>query len=240
MSQVKILVVEDEILIADNICDTLEDLGYYTFEPAINYTEAITILKTEKPDIALLDINLSGAKSGIDIAKEINEKYQIPFVFLTSNTDKDTVGLAKQVQPQAYLVKPFTQEELFTSIEIAISNFNKKDSPSIKNKAENKGSLFVKEKGMFIKLNFEDILYIKSDHVYVEIILYNAKKHVIRISLNDIIHKLPDNFIRVHRGYIVNYNHLEKIQTNMLVINGLEIPLGKKYKENLLQKINIA
>ena len=121
-----------------------------------------------------------------------------------------------------------------------ISNFNKKDSPSIKNKAENKGSLFVKEKGMFIKLNFEDILYIKSDHVYVEIILYNAKKHVIRISLNDIIHKLPDNFIRVHRGYIVNYNHLEKIQTNMLVINGLEIPLGKKYKENLLQKINIA
>ena len=241
MSQVKILVVEDEILIADNICDTLTDLGYYTYEPALNYTEAISILEEESPDIAILDINLSGLKSGIDIAKKINNNFDIPFIFLTSNADKDTVTLAKEVQPQAYLVKPFTQEELFTTIEIALSNFNKSlDNSKIdNNKALAKDSLFIKENGMFIKIRFEDILYVKSDHVYVEIILTTEKKHVIRTSLNDILSRLNSWFIRIHRGYIINYKYLDQVYGNKLYVKGEELPIGKKYKEDILQKINL-
>ena len=84
MEKKKVLVVEDEIIIADNICDSLIDLGYEVTEPAINYTEAILIIEKEKPDIAILDIHLSGKKTGIDIAKKINENYNFPFIFLTS------------------------------------------------------------------------------------------------------------------------------------------------------------
>lgn len=62
MGKIKVLVVEDEIIIADNICDTLEDLGFETIEPAINYTEALALIETKKPDIAILDIQLSGKK----------------------------------------------------------------------------------------------------------------------------------------------------------------------------------
>lgn len=238
MSQIKILVVEDEILIADNICDTLTDLGYFTLEPALNYTEAILSLKTEAPDIVILDINLSGEKSGIDIAEVIKSQYDIPFIFLTSNADKNTVSLAKKVQPKAFLVKPFTQEELYSSIEIALSN-HIKHNLATSNNDKSKKVLFLKEKGIFIKIKLEDILYIKSDHVYIEVILSSEKKHVIRTSLNDILTKLNKNFIRIHRSYIVNSNYIDQIQSNKLFLNNSEIPIGKSYKNIILQKINI-
>jgi DNA-binding response OmpR family regulator len=90
MGKVKIVVVEDEIIIADHLCETLENLGYEVFEPAISYTEGKELIDTERPDIAILDINLSGRKDGIDLAKYIRENHDIPFIFLTSFADKAT------------------------------------------------------------------------------------------------------------------------------------------------------
>lgn len=242
MNEVKILVVEDELLIADNISNTLTDLGYSVLEPVINYTEAVNAIDLYNPDIAILDINLSGFKSGIDLAHLINEKYNFPFIFLTSNTDKETIDVAKKVSPPAYLVKPFTQEELYSAIEIALYNYStktnqentKKDNLLINN------SLFFKDRGVYVKVKFEEILYIKSDHVYVEIVLLNDKKYVVRLGLNDILEKTSNKFIRVHRSYIVNTDYIDEIQSSKLIVNEVEIPLGKKYKDDVLKKVNLA
>jgi DNA-binding NarL/FixJ family response regulator len=94
MSKIKILVIEDEIIIADHLCDILNELGYECFEPAINYTEAIDSLKTNQPDVAIIDIQLGGKKTGIDLAEYINENYNFPFIFLTSNSDPLTIEKA--------------------------------------------------------------------------------------------------------------------------------------------------
>ncbi|MEM7040268.1 MAG: response regulator, partial [Bacteroidota bacterium] len=112
MRKVKILVVEDEIIIADDIADTLEDLGYEVLGPVISYSAAIPLIEEEMPDLALLDLQLSGRKSGIDLGLKINETYQFPFIFLTSNSDKATLEEAKKVEPSAYLLKPYSKEEL--------------------------------------------------------------------------------------------------------------------------------
>lgn len=120
MGKVKIQVVEDEIVIADNICTILEKLGYDVLEPVINYSEAITQLEEERPDLCLLDIQLAGNKDGIDLAWKIKEDFNIPFIFLTSNADPRTVGRAKELAPPAYLVKPFNKDDLYTSIEIVL------------------------------------------------------------------------------------------------------------------------
>lgn len=240
MSKVKILVVEDEMIIADNICDALEDLGYEALEPAINYTEAIGRIEEEKPDIAILDIQLSGRKTGIDIAKKIRDYYNFPFIFLTSNSDSYTVNQAKEVMPPAYLVKPFTKEELYTSIEIALHNFSKKIGENNGDNLIIKDSLFVKDKGFYTKINFDDILYLKSAHVYIEIILRSYQKMVVRTSLNDIIEKLSDSFIRIHRGYIINTKYLTQItQTSAKIFND-ELPIGKKYKDDIVKRINLV
>jgi DNA-binding LytR/AlgR family response regulator len=239
MSKVNILVVEDEIIIADHICDTLDDLGYEALEPVINYTEAIAAIESEKPDLAILDIQLSGRKTGIDIAEKIRKDYDFPFIFLTSNSDPLTVSEAKKVMPPAYLVKPFTKDELYTSIEIALYNFSKRIGEVNEEELIIKDAFFIKEKNVFIKLKFEDILFIKSEHVYAEIQLKNNHKHVIRGNLNKIITKLSKKFVRVHRSYIVNLEYLQQIDQSNIVILHANIPIGKKYKDDLLQKINL-
>lgn len=239
MSKVKILVVEDEIIIADNICDALEDLGYEALEPAINYTEAIARIEEENPDIAILDIQLSGKKTGIDIARKIRESFNFPFIFLTSNSDEYTVSQAKEVMPPAYLVKPFSKDELYTSIEIALHNFSKKVGEVDDNNLIIKDSLFVKDKGFYTKIHFDDILYLKSAHVYIEIILKTNQKMVVRTSLNDILEKLSTNFIRIHRGFIINTKYLSQITQTSVKVLGEEIPIGKKYKDDIVKKINL-
>lgn len=237
MSKIKILVVEDEIIIADNICKTLQSLDYEVFEPALNFSEAVEIITKQKPDIAILDIHLSGKKTGIDLAKRINESYHFPFIFLTANADITTVNKVKEVAPYAYLIKPFSKDELFASIEIALHNFSKKEFRN--NNSQIRDSLFIKEKTSFYKVYFDEILYIKSDHIYIEIFCKEHKKLVTRTSLNEIIDKLNKDFIRIQRGYIINSNHITKVNQNSIQISDITIPIGKKYKENIIKKMNL-
>ncbi len=243
MDPVKILVVEDEMIIANNICDNLEALGYEALEPAISYSEAIERIGEESPDIAILDIQLSGKKTGIDLAKEIRDSYDFPFIFLTSNSDPATVNEVKHVMPPAFLVKPFTKDELYSAIEIALHNYAFKVSETTNKETEHlivKDAIFVKEKGTFVKIKFEDILYLQSSHVYIDIIMRGGNKFVIRGSLNSIISNLSERFVRIHRGYIIHTKHLEKINTTHVSINNEELPIGKKYRDSILKKIIIV
>lgn len=235
MSKIKILVVEDEIIIADNICKTLQSLEYDVLEPALNYSEAIQTIEKEKPDIAILDIQLSGKKTGIDLAKKINDIYRFPFIFLSANADLNTVKKAKEVNPYAYLVKPFSKNELFTSIEVAIHNFSR----SINDNSTTQDAIFIKQKNSYDKVKFDEVLFIKSDHIYIEINCKAGKKLIVRTSLNEINEKLNDNFVRIQRGYIVNTKYITKVEQNTLHISTNVIPIGKKYKENVLKKLDL-
>lgn len=237
MRKIKILVVEDEVIIADNICAALRALGYETLEPALSYTEAMDTIQSETPDIAILDIYLLGTKTGIDVARQIVDFYDFPFIFLTANSELTTLNLAKELMPSAYLIKPFSKEELFTSIEIALHNFSKGIDKIDDQKVIIKNSFFIKEKGAYNKIIFDDILYLKSAHVYIEIIQINNQRLLIRTSLSDIISKLDQRFIRIHRGYVVNANHIEKIMIKSVKIKDVILPIGKKYNKNLIDRV---
>ena len=240
--KVKILIVEDEIVIADNICDVLEDLGYEALEPAINYTEAVQTLEDEQPDIAMLDIQLAGAKDGIDLAWYIKENYDIPFIFLTSNADPRTIERAKKLTPPAYLVKPFNKDDLYTSIELALYNHYGNSLSERHDEAPQiiiNDAIFVKSKNLFQKVKFDDILYIKADHVYVELNTADGNKHLIRNSMNAFCEKLPKRFFRAHRSYAINMNHLEAIHTAFILVGKDEIPIGKNYRDELMKRVRI-
>ena len=118
----KILVVDDEVIIADDLCATLNNLGYDTPEPALSYAQAVDFLSTASVDLVILDINLGGKKSGIDVAEYIRQNCDTPFIFLSSHSDSKTLELAKNTMPYAYLVKPFVAADVMTSIEIAFNN----------------------------------------------------------------------------------------------------------------------
>ncbi len=234
MDPIKILVVEDELIIALNITDSLEQLGYKVVKCVSTYENAIQYLKECRPDIAILDIKLKGKKTGIDVAEYINEYQEIPFIFLTSITDKHIFSGAKKFNPSAYLIKPFTRDELFRSIELALHNFKLSNKyKNINNDDINdNGSIVVKVNNIYKKIRFSDILYIKSDHVYMELFTTDGSSYLVRSTLNSLLDKLSDNFIQVHRSYIVNKQRVGRRQGNELIINNVAIPMSRSFKGN--------
>ena len=236
----KILVVEDEMVIAMNLMLILENLGYEVLGPASNYEEAIEHLENEAPDLVILDVNLNGIKSGIDVANFINENCVIPFIYLTSNSDSVTVNSAKETKPDSYLIKPFNEESLYSTIEIALFNFqDRKDKEANSANVAFKDSVFVKNKNMFLKVKFDDILFIKTDHVYLELYTVTNEKHLIRCGLTAFGEKLPDNFYRTHRSYMVNLNYLDAINSVNVIIHKHPVPIGKTYRTDLMASIHI-
>ena len=125
MSKVHILIVEDDPFIAEDIREALTNVDYSVVGVAHNKTDAIALLKNKSPDIALLDINLGDNLDGILIAEAINANFQIPFLYLTSYSNKEILDKVKHTLPMGYIVKPFDEADLFTAVEIAISNFYK-------------------------------------------------------------------------------------------------------------------
>jgi DNA-binding NarL/FixJ family response regulator len=129
-NKLKILIVEDEPVIAENISIYLDNNDFEVSAIAYDSDEAFTQLKTNTPDAVILDINLESEQDGIDIACYINSDIQIPFLFLTSYSDKNTLDRAKAVKPSGYIVKPFNERTLLASLEIAISNFASENNSS--------------------------------------------------------------------------------------------------------------
>lgn len=240
MSEIKVGVVEDEVIIADNIVALLSDLGYATCEPAGNYDEALKMLQEESPDVVLLDINLARSKDGVEVAKQIRSGKNIPIIFLTANSDKATIERAKQVNPEAFLVKPFQKSDIYSAIEVAVHNFGSKlpdmasaQVPGVKD------FLFIKEGQYFSKVSYSDILYLSSDHVYVTVHTV-SKKYLVRASMQEYLERFdPLKFVRVHRSYAVNMDRVEKINTAYVVLNGEQVPMSKSYREDIMGLLNI-
>lgn len=130
----KVGIVEDEMIIAETIFLALTKLGYLPTKPAFSYESAISMLEKEQPNIVLIDINLNDELDGVDLAHYINSNYSLPIIFLTANSDRNTIERSKQTRPNAFLVKPFSNEDLFSAIEIALFNHEMQREETKKNK----------------------------------------------------------------------------------------------------------
>ena len=121
---IHILIIEDEPIIAKDIADMVEDLGYTVAGICHNHHTALKMLQNKRPDLVLCDIMLEGDDwDGIQIAKEIRRLYDIPLIFLTAMQDSATISRAATANPDAYLTKPFEERALYPAIEMAISKF---------------------------------------------------------------------------------------------------------------------
>lgn len=246
---IRILIVEDNVIIADDMQSMLEEIGYEIVDNVIVYEQAVEVLKNKDVDLVLIDIILASDKTGIDLGKHIRENYNIPFIFVTSNSDRATVENAKTVKPNGYLVKPFEQQDLYTSIEIALSNFTsvtksaggetqeEEEERLMANKVL-KDSIFVKKQHLYYRIQFGDIQFIKADNVYLEVNTVD-KKFLVRSPLKDYLEKLPQQkFYRAHKSYIVNVDHIDAINSKDILINNTLIPISKEFKEFIISAMN--
>ncbi len=121
----RVLIIEDEMLIARDLNRIVENSGFQVVKICYNSDRALDALEMEDYDIILIDIHLKGSKDGIELAEIISQKFKKPFIFITSYADKKTIDRAKLTQPSGYIVKPFTQNDVFSNIEVAIHNYEK-------------------------------------------------------------------------------------------------------------------
>ncbi len=241
-----VLIVEDEFSIALDLELSLSQMGFKVLGIVDSFELCKEFLKTEIPHVILMDINLKGKLTGIETAKWINQNYQIPIVFLTALSDEKTLEEILNIDSFGYLTKPYKEKDLFHTLKIAIKNFKllneaKKESLEanfVNSKLKYHDQIFIKDKSKLISITISSISFFEALENYTQLVLEN-KKWIINGFLKDIETKLPDEFIRVHRSYIINLNKIEKIEDNFIIIEKNNIPVGRSYKSKLFKKIKV-
>ncbi|MBS4063330.1 MAG: response regulator [Chitinophagaceae bacterium] len=242
-TSVKILVVEDEMIIGAKISMQLTSLGYEVTGILPRGDEALLHLEQNKPDIVLLDIQLKGTMDGIETAKQIHQKYHIPIIYVTANSDEATFNRAKTTRPFAFIAKPFKQLDLQRAIELTISRMAENDTgamdvtdgeeqPFILN-----DRIFVRYKEKMQKIMLADILFIEADRNYSRIFTTH-KEYLLSITLKTIEKKLPTQlFQRIHRSYVINIMCVDEVTEHHVMIAQKPIPLGTGMREQLMQRL---
>jgi DNA-binding LytR/AlgR family response regulator len=250
-----VLVVEDELLYAEQLEVMLKRLGYRCLGPAIDApTSLALIVEHGWPDLILLDIKLRTPLDGIELGTQLLAAHPLPLIFLTSSADPETFVRASRLAPAAYLIKPVTPDALQRAIELAIINFAAAQSPSnveldspSNSIASNSGfllseALFVKIDGLLTKVLISSIQWVQADGKYCQLALASQLVQV-RQPLRELIHLLPpQQFIQIQRSYLVNINHIDRIDpvNNLVLVADQLLPLGLTYRDELLRRLRIA
>ncbi|MCQ1536172.1 response regulator [Methanosarcina sp. KYL-1] len=136
MAEGRILIVEDEHIVAMGIKRMLKNLGYTVTGIASSGDDAISKAESTFPDLVMMDIMLKGDMDGVEAAKEIRARFNIPVVYLTAYSDSKIIERAKKTEPFGYIVKPFDEKDLHSSIEVALHRYRteKKSGEAIEEK----------------------------------------------------------------------------------------------------------
>lgn len=248
MKKANILIVEDEAIVAVDLYERLIQMGYEVEGIVDNGEDAIEIVREKNIDVIILDINLAGSISGIEAAKEIMQIKPVPVIYVTAYLDNKTFEHALKTYPLAYIVKPYEDMHLFISIEIAVNNsqrfkFNNDnkvtDNIGIKKTPDRHDYFFMKKDGKFIRLYYNDILWFDVSSRSMTINTKSGQFHVLARFSNFVEELGYPDFVRVHRSYAVNINQITSFDENNLMINDIEIPIGRVHKTDLMEHLKI-
>lgn len=239
----KILIVEDEMVIAANISLQLTELGYEVIGIVPRGEDALKQIDANPPDILLLDINLKGALDGIETAKAMQKTHNIPVIYLTANIDDAHFNRAKTTHPYGFIAKPYKKLDLQRTIELTISQITSEQKSPDKIEPANgeslilSDSIFVRHLNSMVKISINDVLYIEAERNYCRIHSKN-REYLLVMTLKDMDEKLPSkHFLRVHRSFIINISKIDEVANSHIVIGKKAIPISKSLKEELLKRL---
>ncbi|HEU4551903.1 MAG TPA: LytTR family transcriptional regulator DNA-binding domain-containing protein [Chitinophaga sp.] len=252
MQPVKIMIVEDDPQQAALLQDMLEDQDYEVTGVADTLPAALKLFYTQPPDLVVIDVFLHGKRDGIAFATQINESgdMQKPFIFLTSAADRTTFDAARLTTPFSYLLKPFNELELQYAIELAIEKtagagagqFTAPAAAAEKRTVLMHDFFFVKHGNTLAKIMLSDILYIEVEGKYCKI-MAGREKYLVQQPLKLLLERLPEQqFIRVHRNYMVNIHGVVKVnlqENEMVLSNGQAILYSRRYLDSFLHLFDV-
>lgn len=235
--KIKVLIVEDEVLVAEDVASDLEKDGFEVSGIAISGSEALKEVEKNPPHVILMDINIKGDKDGIETAGEINETRSIPIIYVTSNTSTQFVNRALETKPHAFISKPFNQKDLVIAIELAFKKHNEQalEHVDLVNPLD---SIFVKSGDYHRKVLLKDVTHIEADGSYC-LVFTREGKFTLSFNLNHFQNEVQSPLLkRVHRSYIVNLANVDGFDKSTLLIGKKIIPVSGTYKEMVFQYFN--
>lgn len=241
MSPLSILIVEDNLSFALELEMLVEELHYRTIGRADNSGEALDLIFSKTPDLILMDIDIKGNLSGLEIGEKVAH-LNIPVLYITGLADQSYEQAMKQQGTIGYLVKPIEKITLRTAINLAVEKAfamqnEKSAEPSIA--TENfigRDYLFFKKKGAYHKVPFLEIAFVKSNDNYCEVHTTKMEVFTARIPISKMAEMLPGrSFFRTHRQFIIQTSLIEQInfQDNILTVNKKEIPVSRENRKEL-------
>lgn len=249
MDKKKILVVEDNIITAKHIANSLKKFGYEVTGMVNSVDAVLKSIVKNTPDLAILDINLGRDVDGIQIANLLEKEYGVAFIFLTSYNDEETINRILKLNPLGYIIKPFNPVDLKSVIELALFKLNSsKKAVNVSTSEEQISThtneldeyLFVKNGRNIDRIPIKDIDFVQADGRYTYIHC-NGNKKISNTPLKSLLEKLSDsNFVRTHKSYLVNLTKVDTITLNYLLIGDYEIAISKNYRSDLLAGLEIV
>lgn len=254
-SKGKILIVEDEYILFEELKELFESAGYTVSEYLDNYTEALDSARQMQPDMAILDIRLNFDKSpedGVILAKQLKSEMGIPIIFLSSKNDSDTIRKIRAIQESNFLIKTkpiLNHAQLLTSVQLAIGSINlglAQEQELVKalqqefvdGDADNHGifaSRKVDHKFEKVLLKFETIQFIKADGNDIKIHVDEGKPFERTIKMHEVLKLLSPEFIRIHSSWIVNVSKISTYTNEYVMIGNYKIPIGGQDKGRLFE-----
>lgn len=241
-----VLIVEDELLIAAEIARTLVRLGHSPLEPVDNSDDVMAVLATSQVDLVLMDINIFGDCDGIATAIVVRRQFALPVIFLTARSDAATLNRAKVAQPYGFVIKPFSDETLRVAVELAL--YNAYQAPTARaavlveevnpSPTSFTNVVFVRKGSGYVKVLVKDILYFEALQNYVR--LYTATENfVIDSTLKDLEQKLPANFLKTHRSYIVNLDHVQAYEEGSVLLGKDYAPVSRSCTAEVKNRLHL-
>jgi len=223
MEKTRILIVEDEILIAEDLKDILASFNMKSVSMAHDKRTAIQMIEELNPQIVLLDIRMEGEKDGLEIGEYLNNNKNISFIYITAHSDVAMVKKIVETQPAGYITKPIKKSDLYASINLAISR---------KSEIPEKKILNVKDGYSHVIIPQNEILYLESDGNYIHVISEN-KKLLVRQSLDSIMNELdPGQFFKIHRSYVINIQKVIKYSKKEVQLADITLPISRNMADN--------
>lgn len=245
MKEERILIVEDDINISENIEEILQLLGYVNIDIANSANQAIKVVKKYRPDMVFMDIKLKGDKDGIELGEIIQQMVDAPIVYVTSYSDPDIIERAKRTHPAGFIVKPFNSNDIHAMVEIVL--YNQRTRPAFTDGGAKVpespylvvDAVYIKADNSFERVDYRDIYYVEANGNMVTIFT-KGRNFTIRKSMKDMEDKLPSNlFLRVQKSYIVQLDQIENFNTKEINLKtGDVVQVGRQYYNSFLAKLN--
>ena len=245
MKSLKVLIVEDDLTMAESIQETLEEAGHEIVGQARNSREALNVVKHQMPDLALLDITLEGtADTGIMIAKQMIAISPMPVIYLTAHDDPGIVAQAQETRPAAYLLKPFRHKELAIQIELAYYNYKAQHATLVNPHTSPSLFLPVDQGKGYIKVNKKEVMYLMAAGSYVEVhTVRDSKPLIFSMNLGYLSQFfMIQGFHRLSRSLVVNLEYIERIEKGQLFMTNRDaaVPFPENQHRELLQRLAIV